>query len=212
MMELQGKIIDLSRRIKGIGKLWAIFGIGLSSTIYVFSEKPVTVIDTGVGDMLNSLSRRFKNIDLRLSDVDIVILTHGHFDHIGGVMEIIEETSPYIFIHRGDSSSLRGLTINELNGGELIQSAQPLKVIHTPGHTGGSICLLIEDRGILFSGDTVFYGGFYGRTDLTGGSRVDMVNSLRRLSELRVECLLPGHGQLVFENADKHISRGTRES
>jgi glyoxylase-like metal-dependent hydrolase (beta-lactamase superfamily II) len=67
-------------------------------------------------------------------------------------------------------------------------------VLHTPGHTGGSVCLLATDDGLLFSGDTLFAGG-WGRTDLPGGSADELAASIARLSELedRVR-VLPGHG------------------
>ena len=80
-----------------------------------------------------------------------------------------------------------------------------LTVIHTPGHTAGSICLLDGSREALYSGDTVFADGFFGRYDMPTGSLRMLVESLGRLSELKVEALLPGHGKVVVREGWKHI-------
>jgi glyoxylase-like metal-dependent hydrolase (beta-lactamase superfamily II) len=78
------------------------------------------------------------------------------------------------------------------------------KVLHTPGHTKGSICLLDAKDKILISGDTIFADGV-GRTDLPGGSEEDMEKSLEKLSSLKIEKILPGHGEPVLKNGEKAI-------
>jgi len=79
-------------------------------------------------------------------------------------------------------------------GGEIRFGAIRLRVWHTPGHTGGSVCLLDEDGGLLFSGDTLFAGG-WGRVDLPGGDPAAMVESIGRLTGLEDGVrVLPGHG------------------
>ena len=79
-------------------------------------------------------------------------------------------------------------------GGEIRFGDVRLRVLHTPGHTSGSVCLLAADDGLLFSGDTLFAGG-WGRVDLPGGSADEIVGSLVRLAELEPPtAVLPGHG------------------
>jgi glyoxylase-like metal-dependent hydrolase (beta-lactamase superfamily II) len=78
------------------------------------------------------------------------------------------------------------------------------KVLHTPGHSPGSICLFDPKAKILISGDTVFSDGV-GRIDLPGGSEADMEKSLERISQLKVEKILPGHGEPILKGADKAI-------
>jgi glyoxylase-like metal-dependent hydrolase (beta-lactamase superfamily II) len=81
-----------------------------------------------------------------------------------------------------------------------------LRVIHTPGHTPGSICLYAESERGLISGDTVFTDGAFGRYDFIGGSRTDLGQSLERLSRLDVEGLYPGHGEPVNSGGGRHIA------
>ena len=143
-----------------------------------------------------------------------ILLTHGHFDHIGAVRELYHselrtqdpdqqngaagqnESYPRIIIHELDAPMLSDPVLNAgmgllrqritvpeptdrvKEGDELELAGLKVKVLHTPGHTPGSVCYLID--GELFTGDTVFDFG-WGRTDLPGGNESDMAASLRRL-------------------------------
>jgi glyoxylase-like metal-dependent hydrolase (beta-lactamase superfamily II) len=78
-----------------------------------------------------------------------------------------------------------------------------MEVLHTPGHSLGSICLRILDTGILITGDTLFPGGSFGRTDFPTGNERDLVESLRRISEMSFEIGLPGHMHAMKFNAQK---------
>jgi glyoxylase-like metal-dependent hydrolase (beta-lactamase superfamily II) len=90
-----------------------------------------------------------------------------------------------------------------LEGGEMFGK---LKVIHTPGHTPGGICLYAEGPKLLFSGDTVFQDGGFGRTDFYGGDALKLLSSIKKLSLLDVKVMYPGHGDVVTEDANQHIS------
>jgi hydroxyacylglutathione hydrolase len=138
----------------------------------------------------------------------LIISTHGHWDHIGDNAALADHAKAEIAVHPLDRDRLEhpasmsapfeivpSIPAVELAEGGLIRFGElRLRVLHTPGHTEGSVCLHAEDDGMLFSGDTLFAGG-WGRTDLPGGDEGQMVESLIRLSgyddPLRV---LPGHG------------------
>ena len=90
-----------------------------------------------------------------------------------------------------------------LHDGDRIGS---LRVIRTPGPTPGGICLYDEKRKLLFSGDTVFTGGSFGRYDFPGGDRAALTASIERLSTLDVEGLYPGHGEPVTRGGGRHIA------
>ena len=136
-----------------------------------------------------------------------ILLTHGHFDHIGAVSALMDADTP-LYIHALDAPMLAdpklnlcrmiGQTITAppanhlLQEGDLVQAAGiTLTVLHTPGHTPGSVCYRVGDA--LFTGDTLFHLGC-GRTDFPGGSEADMRRSLARLASLARECTIyPGH-------------------
>jgi glyoxylase-like metal-dependent hydrolase (beta-lactamase superfamily II) len=127
-----------------------------------------------------------------------IILTHGHFDHLGAVKTLKGELNVPLFMHRSDIPMLEFADIDSadknLNDGDILElGREKFKVIHTPGHSKGSICLLGD--GVLFSGDTLFMSGV-GRTDLPGGSSSELEDSLRnKLFILPPETIVyPGHG------------------
>jgi len=199
-------ITDLGKSSSALKDIHLITGIGLCSNVYVIGRKIITLIDTGVGNQANRLAPRFRSLDLELKDVRQVILTHAHHDHTSGLLEILKEGCPKVLIHRLDAEFVSRLeNVVKLDDGNSIETeAMPLTVIHTPGHTPGSICLYNARYGVLFSGDTVFPGGVFGRCDPEKGL-IDMISSLRKLSSLKVEILLPGHEEPVLYGADRHI-------
>ena len=138
----------------------------------------------------------------------LIVSTHGHWDHIGDNAAVAEHTGADIAVHPLDRERLTNpqplcapfeippsVPAVELAEGGVIRFGEiRLRVLHTPGHTEGSVCLLAEDEGLLFSGDTLFAGG-WGRVDLPGGDPDAMVASLARLTGLEDQVgVFPGHG------------------
>jgi glyoxylase-like metal-dependent hydrolase (beta-lactamase superfamily II) len=152
-------------------------------------------------------------------EIDTIILTHCHFDHTARVKEIAYMCKAKVAIHKNDARGLvddiQSLSMHfgarspgiapdiVLAEGDIIGE---LTVLHTPGHTPGSICLFSERDLVLISGDTVFSDGGFGRYDFPGGSRMELARSLNRLSLLDVEGLYPGHGEPVEQGGSRHIA------
>lgn len=130
---------------------------------------------------------------------EAILLTHGHFDHVGAVQDLAAETDCDVYIAEADLSLPPMITNGKLYythtypaSGTLNLAGLAIRVLPTPGHTPGSVCLLVEDT--MFSGDTLFQGSC-GRTDLPGGSWEQIAASLKTLAALPGDYrVLPGHG------------------
>ncbi|MCS7123012.1 MAG: hydroxyacylglutathione hydrolase family protein [Candidatus Aenigmarchaeota archaeon] len=118
----------------------------------------------------------------------LIINTHSHFDHIKGNEELVKVAKAKIVAHE---NSKINCDIKVKDGDILKVGNIEIKIIHTPGHTNDSICLLIDD--MLFTGDTIFVKSF-GRTDLPTGSFNDLLNSIKKLEKLDDNIkIFPGH-------------------
>ncbi len=138
--------------------------------------------------------------------VRAVLLTHAHFDHMGAAAALQRATGAPLYVHEADARGLCDPRYSVLPVGDpphadrLLQDGDTVTVgsltftvLHTPGHTTGSVCYRCEN--VLFAGDTLFAGSI-GRTDFAGGDMTAMRQSLRRLSELPDELsVVPGHGE-----------------
>ena len=138
----------------------------------------------------------------------LIVSTHGHWDHIGDNAAVAELTGADIAVHPLDGGRLTAPqplyapfdippsvpAVDLAEGGVIRFGSLRLRVLHTPGHTEGSVCLQADDEGLLFSGDTLFAGG-WGRVDLPGGDPAAMVESIARLTGLEDHLgVFPGHG------------------
>jgi hydroxyacylglutathione hydrolase len=138
----------------------------------------------------------------------LIVSTHGHWDHIGDNAAVAAHTGAEIAVHPADRERLTdpqplwapfpippSVPAVELAEGGVVRFGEVrLEVLHTPGHTAGSVCLLARDAAVLFSGDTLFQGG-WGRVDLPGGDPAAMTASIGRLTGLDDRIgVLPGHG------------------
>ena len=184
-------------------------GIGYDSNIYIFED---VMVDTGTGDNIQYIKDSMKKAGISEDDLALIVNTHNHYDHIGGnrcfnldvamhredakaIQEKNDDTTAASIFGR----SMEGMKVDRiLEEGDKIHD---FEVLHTPGHTKGGICLYNGE--ILISGDTVFADGGYGRMDI-GGNLEDMKESLKRLKNLNVKYLLPGHGPWV-KDGSRHI-------
>ncbi|MCX5781368.1 MAG: MBL fold metallo-hydrolase [Elusimicrobia bacterium] len=172
--------------------------------IFEKSSKKAFIIDPGADADL--IIGKVSSLNLMPKGI---INTHGHIDHTGANSEIKSSYNIPVYIHKDDEKFLYDSSLNGsvffgedkklpkadviLSDSEIIkESPFEFKVIHTPGHTPGGICLVIED--IIFTGDTLFKGSV-GRWDLPGGSEKELKNSLKILNKFPKEMIVfPGHG------------------
>jgi glyoxylase-like metal-dependent hydrolase (beta-lactamase superfamily II) len=199
---------NLGRYDPSLKDIYFIEGIGLCSNVYAFADSQgISLVDTGSGIAPNLLAPQLEQLGLRIETTIKVVITHGHLDHTGGLAEVSEQCSPQVLIHEKDSVATEPFRIkstNYLMDGDLIQlGRRDFTVLHTPGHTEGSICLHNDE--IILSGDTAFPGGYFGRTDLPSGNWQQLLDSLSRLAQLNVRIMLPGHGEPLLSDASSHL-------
>lgn len=186
--------------------------------VYCNNTKEGVVIDPG-GDGEKIIEVIKKNE----IDIKYILNTHGHHDHIGANKILKEYTNKDLLIHENDSEMLTSskdnfsLFLGEvdcgpaadgyLKEGDIVKFGEcSLEVIHLPGHTPGGIGFYSEKEGILFSGDTLFYGSI-GRTDLPNSDYQDMTKSLARLMKYPDETIVfPGHGPKTSIATEKQIN------
>ena len=181
--------------------------IGNNSYILLTNKPAVIDPSENVDAILNHLKEHIKPENLKY-----IILTHYHFDHVLGVPKLKEETKAKVMIHELDAKFLSFKSDKVLKDDDMIDLGDcSLKVIHTPGHTVGSICLYEPKLKSLFSGDTVFAHGGFGRTDL-GGNTQQLVESLEKLSKLDVKMIYPGHDEIIKQNPKQQIKHSLQNA
>ncbi len=170
------------------------------------SEKEIAIIDPGFEP-----DRIYKQLEKLQGKTKYIINTHGHIDHISANVRLKELTGAEILVHHRDAELLTQPTKNLalflggnfdlikpdrlLHNGDVIEiGEEKLEVVHTPGHTRGSICLVAKD--FAFTGDTLFIDSI-GRTDFPDGSEREILGSLRHLKTILNEkmTIYPGHGE-----------------
>ena len=149
--------------------------------------------------------------------IDTIILTHGHYDHIVNLVRLAEFCNAKVMIGEYELPFLSDAQLSLANQfgeqppnypAEILKDGDRVgdfTVYHTPGHTQGSICLFREADGALIAGDTIFPNGSFGRCDLPTGNHAQLVSSINRLAELPVESLWPGHEMPVVTDAKRHV-------
>ncbi len=162
------------------------------------------LVDPGHLHLLGELLGSLGSLTIRPDDIDLSIGTHAHPDHIEALQSFTSSSSmitmgemEYRYFQK--AAQLFGFRLEPdflLTEGTLKAGPTLLEVILTPGHSPGSICVYWPARKALFAGDVIFEQGV-GRTDLPGSSGNQLKESIKRLSSLDIELLLPGHGNII---------------
>lgn len=192
-----------------------ILGRQRDSNCYIIGD---TIIDPGSGLDLDYLKQSVADAGMAMDDLNTIVNTHCHFDHMGADKQLQDEYSYDILMHPLDIQSVEekdenatvaasfGMTVPDLDIKELNEGDDVCgyEVIHTPGHTRGGICLWNGKS--LISGDTIFAGGNFGRTDLPTGNTSQMRESILKIADLDVVQLFPGHGPYAISTVAEQIS------
>jgi glyoxylase-like metal-dependent hydrolase (beta-lactamase superfamily II) len=192
---------------------------------YLIDGPTRILIDPGHADLFDHVHKSLSELGMGIEDIGLVICTHGHPDHIEAV-QLFGEEPALMTLHEDEwqliksmDAYLEAFDIRPdmitpdffLGPGDFSVNGLGFEVIHTPGHSPGSVSLYWPDKKALFTGDVVFNGGL-GRTDLPGGDGALLKESILRLSELDVEWVLPGHGEIISGANEVKLNFGQLET
>lgn len=161
--------------------------------------KEAAVVDPGW--QANKILEVAKKHDL---SIKMVLMTHTHYDHSHDVKRIADSTGAIVYTHKEEANEIKKLGIDKIkiiNDNDIINIGKiKIKVIHTPGHTPGSVCFLVDNKKLV-TGDTLFVEAI-GRVDLAGGDTEKMFNSLQKLKKLNDNIeVYPGHNYGSKQNS-----------
>lgn len=217
--------------------LFCIKGEGRSSHTYVIrGESGNLLIDSGLDSNFPFLKENLLKIGIRIKDIFMIINTHEHFDHIGAnryfqehaiisahrfAANKIKYNDQYVTLYKSGDRNQMALRVHLwLESKSRIDLGNySLDIIHTPGHTSGSICIYEPIRKYLFTGDTLFAGGTLSYI-AESGSVGDYINSIQSLNTRKIEKIFPGHGAMsdnpgadlerAYDNAMKFLNSDDR--
>lgn len=184
-------------------------GLG-DCNVYVVEGNPTILVDPGSPRYLERRLREMREDGLEPEEIGIIVNTHSHPDHCGANRSLQELSGAKIMIHKEEEEHLKfsiefgkyfGMEVPRFEvdsylGNRVGEGETELLVLHTPGHSPGSVSLYHSKLKLLLCGDLVFEGGV-GRTDFPGGSLKELAASLERVSSLDLQYLLPGHGGIL---------------
>jgi glyoxylase-like metal-dependent hydrolase (beta-lactamase superfamily II) len=211
-----------------------------SANVYLIrSSSGLTLVDTGMKDEADEIALQIQGRGFTLSEVRNIVLTHGHGDHAGSAAELSERTGAFVLAHEAEAPFIDGTRtmpeptmlriMNRLGGSvfefkpakigrhlkdeDRVRFLYGWRVLHTPGHTPGSICLYEQDRHILICGDTLFNKnpvtgkvGFQPSFPVLTYDKDQLRESLRRLSTLTIDVICFGHGDpLIMKDCQEQI-------
>jgi glyoxylase-like metal-dependent hydrolase (beta-lactamase superfamily II) len=178
---------------------------------YLIEGPTRILIDPGHIRMFDHVKKGLQELGLGIEDIGLILGTHAHPDHVEAV-QTFTKTPALTAIHEKEWQWLKsmqpqieatfGLRMDSispdffLKEGDISIAGLDLRIIHTPGHSPGSVSIFWPAENVLFTGDLIFKEGL-GRTDLPGGDGTILKESIKRLSDLDAEWLLPGHGDVV---------------
>jgi len=199
-------------------------GAAFDGNVYLILDRRPILVDTGMmaGPTLKNIK---KFIDP--GKIEMIILTHCHHDHSGAAPALKEATGARLLLSEKEAGAVgddmasvaylfgqqaADYKVDEtLTEGMVLDTGEwKLRVLETPGHSLGSLCLYEEKEKVLFSGDTVFPDGNIGRTDMFGGNTPELVRSIERLTALDVKTMYPGHMEVTSRDVNRQIQMSLR--
>lgn len=214
----------------GVHRIDGLPGGESAANVYLLVDEALALVDAGLPGNLEGISRYVSSLGRRLEELRYILITHSHPDHTGGAPAIRERTGAKVMAHpldvrltkQGRSVAYLGVfgaspiplpfvrrvpADGLLHDGDELPLLGGLVVHHTPGHTPGSLCFELRQRGVLFCGDMLLEGqGVLGRNIAFPGSNLEAYQgSLERIASMDFQVLCPGHGKSLHQGASEKV-------
>ncbi|MCW1301032.1 MAG: MBL fold metallo-hydrolase [Candidatus Nanoarchaeia archaeon] len=190
--------------------------IGDCNTYYLGGKYNI-LVDPGNPKFIQSKIEEMEREGVDIKQVRLVINTHAHPDHSAANNFIVKLSGAKIFVHPLELRSFEfnkiiarflNIEFSDFKSSSETPKEEGIQILHTPGHTAGSISIYLPHSKTIITGDLIFRGAV-GRTDLPGGSSSDLRNSLATISKLKIAYLLPGHGEIV--SGEKEVQKNFKK-
>ncbi len=202
---------------------------GVNGNVYLVMDENPLLVDTGLPRNAKKILHYINSCEMTPSELSMIVLTHAHLDHVGGVQELKERTGAEVLIHEKDAAALAGeeplpssrgfsvfsriisflLRFGSVYPDKRIKNGKigEFSVIETPGHTPGSIALYDEKRGMMFVGDTLRVSGgtLRGPPSPPTINMTEAKRSIEKIAEFEFDILLSGHGKPLHTNASEKV-------
>lgn len=194
--------------------LYVFYSPNMGSNSYLLLGSKPVLVDTGIESSAALLDGALSTLGIKPNEISLILHTHEHADHFAAdkifynaEIAMSESAAQSVNLHDPirtcsaliDSDQYPKVTRILKDSETLDLKPFHLKVIYTPGHSKGSVCFYDKKNKILFSGDVLFRGSF-GRYDLAGSDKSELIDSIKKLSKLDVDYMLPGHGLILRKN------------
>ena len=183
----------------------------LVSNVYLIMEDDVyTLVDTGMLGDLPKIKRQLKKMGIEIEQIDNIIITHSHGDHIANLKKIASLTDAKVYVHKGDyediKDKVKAENIISVEDKEVLD-IYDLEVIHISGHTAGNMALYSKNSKLLFSGDCIFNNNGFSLPPIAFNKDTnEFKKNIKKLLQYDIEIICFGHGPFLEENCNQAIA------
>ncbi|MEX1376342.1 MAG: MBL fold metallo-hydrolase [Eubacteriales bacterium] len=187
----------------------------VSSIYFILDGDEATIVDTGMVGDLAKMKNQLKDFDLKIHQINNIIITHHHFDHTCNLKRIAQASGAKVYVHEGDYDEIADKVDEKntvkLHDGDVVPILGGLETIHVKGHTDGTMSLYSKEYKMLIAGDCIFNNKTVALPPVQYNKDTDaFMENVKKLLKYDIEIILPGHGQYIDDKCNEIIKKLTK--